>query len=145
MYLNQLNERQKESFLILASRLTMADGEDSSDEEAAIERVREEMNFDGTVDVTRVLGDIDVTAFDTHKVRVIAALELLRLAYADDYMHEAEVSMVREVCAAMGFSEDWLTTMGEWATRFNQVEELEGEMAEYRDALLSYDLQMMDM
>lgn len=147
MFLNMLNERQKESFMVLANRLTMADGEDSGDEEAALQNVREEMNFHGIVDAGRVLGDLDVAAFDTHKSRVIAALELLRLAYADEYVHEAEISLVRDVCSCMGFPEEWLTTMGEWATRFNAVEgeELEGEMAEYRDALLEHANQMMDM
>ncbi len=147
MFLDLLNERQKASFMVLASRLTMADGEDSGDEEEALNALREEMHFTGAVETSRVLGDLDVTAFDTHKSRVVAALELLRLAYADEYVHEAEIALVRDICGEMGFPEEWLTTMGEWATRFNEIggEELEGEMAEYREALVQHAHQMMDM
>jgi hypothetical protein len=47
----------------------------------------------------------------------------------------------------MGFPEEWLSTMGEWATRFNEVdnEEVEGEMLEYKQALIEHAQQMMDM
>jgi len=145
MFLEMLNDAQREAFLILASRIAMADGEDSAEEMEAIESLRQEMGVHGDIDMRRVLGDINVSAFDTHKARVIAALELLRMAYADEYVHEAEIAEVRDVCEAMGFPEEWLSTMGEWATRFNEVEgeDTEGEMAEYRDALIEHAHQMM--
>ena len=62
-------------------------------------------------------------------------------------MHEAEIAEVRLVCEAMVFPEEWLTTMGEWATRFNQVddEDVEGEMLEYKEALIQHAHQMMEM
>ncbi|WNJ98146.1 hypothetical protein L2D14_09655 [Thalassospiraceae bacterium LMO-JJ14] len=147
MFLEILNNEQREAFLVLASRIAISDGEDSAEEIAAIENLRQEMGIAGEIDMKNVLADIDVSAFDTHKSRVVAALELLRLAYADEYMHEAEIAEVREVCEAMGFPEEWLSTMGEWATRFNEVEgeEQEGEMAEYRDALIEHAHQMMDV
>lgn len=145
MFLDMLNTEQREAFLVLASRIAMSDGEDSVEEMEAIDALREEMGLQNNVDMKRVLSDIDVSAFDTHKSRVIAALELLRLAYADEYVHEAEIAEVRDVCEAMGFPEEWLSTMGEWATRFNEVEgeEQEGEMAEYREALIEHAHQMM--
>ncbi len=147
MFLEMLNPDQRESFLVLATRLAMADGEDSAEELDAIRELRREMGIQHDVDMQKVLAPIDVIAFDTHRARVIAALELLRLAYADEYVHEAEVSEVRGICSAMGFPEEWLSTMGEWATRFNQVDQdqADGEMAEYRDALIEHAQQMMDM
>ena len=147
MFLEMLNIEQRESFLVLATRLAMADGEDSSEELEAIAELRKEMGIQHDVDMNRVLGPINVMAFDSHKSRVVASLELLRLAYADEYVHEAEISEVRDICSAMGFPEEWLSTMGEWATRFNQVDhgEVDGEMAEYRDALIEHAQQMMDM
>jgi len=147
MFLEMLNTEQREAFLILANRIAIADGDDSAEEAEAMEKLRAEMGIKSSVDMNRVMADIDVKAFDTHKARVIAALELLRLAYADEYVHESEIAEVRDVCEAMGFPEEWLSTMGEWATRFNEVEgeELEGEMAEYRDALIEHAHQMMDV
>lgn len=147
MFLEMLNEDQKKSFLVLASRVTMADGEDSAEEMDALHALGREMGISTDIDIKKALGEIDVAPFDTHRSRVIAALELLRLAYADAYVHEAEVVEVRDICTAMGFPEEWLSTMGEWATRFNQVDDdaAEGEMAEYRDALIDHAHQMMDM
>lgn len=147
MFLDLLNESQREAFLILASRVAMSDGEDSAEERDALESLRREMGIHHDVDIQAVLGDIDVRSFDTHRTRVAAALELLRLAYADEYVHEAEIAEVRDICTAMGFPEEWLSTMGEWATRFNEIEgeELEGEMAEYRDALIEHAQQMMEI
>lgn len=147
MFLEILNAEQREAFLVLASRVAIADGEDSSEEMQAIDSIRDEMGLTRPVDMRKVLADLDVSPFDTHKSRVVAALELLRLAYADEYVHESEIAEVRNVCEAMGFPEEWLSTMGEWATRFNEVEDedLEGEMAEYRDALIEHAYQMMDV
>jgi uncharacterized tellurite resistance protein B-like protein len=146
MFLEMLNMPQREAFLVLASRIAISDGEDSVEEQAAIEVLKAEMGITDDVDLKRVLSDIDVSAFDTHKARVIAALELLRLAFADEYVHEAEIAEVRGICGAMGFPEEWMSTMGEWATRFNELEgkTLEGEMADYREALIEHAHQMMD-
>lgn len=147
MFLDLLNERQREAFLILASSVAMADGEDSAEEMDAMDSLRREMGIHHDVDIQAALGKIDVTSFNTHQARVVVALELLRLTYADEYVHEAEIAQVREICTAMGFPEEWLSTMEEWAMRFNAIdgEELQGEMAEYRDALVEHAHQMMDM
>lgn len=147
MFLDMLNQAQRDAFIILAGRLAVADGEDSAEELEALSELKREMGISREVNMDEILAEIDVRAFESHKSRVIAALELLRLAYADEYVHEAEVAEVRNVCEAMGFPEEWLSTMGEWATRFNEVEveEVEGEMLEYKEALIQHAHQMMDM
>ncbi|MEX0693444.1 MAG: hypothetical protein WD075_03270 [Rhodospirillales bacterium] len=147
MFLDLLSPTQREAFLVLASRIAISDGEDSSEEMEAIEDLKKEMGIYYDIDIKKILADLDVSAFDTHKSRVIAALELLRLAYADEYVHEAEIAEVRGVCEAMGFPEEWLSTMGEWATRINEIkgEDIEGEMVEYREALIEHAHQMMDV
>ncbi len=147
MFLQLLNEQQREAFLILASKVAISDGEDSAEELAAMESLKAEMDISHDVDIKKVLDGLDVSAFDTHQSRVIAALELLRLTYVDEYVHEAEVAEVRDVCIAMGFPEEWLSTMAEWASRFNEIddENIEGEMAEYRDALIKHAEQMMEV
>lgn len=147
MFLDMLNQAQRDAFIILAGRLAVSDGEDSVEELEALTALKHEMGISREVNMDEILAEIDVRAFDTHKSRVIASLELLRLAYADEYVHEAEIAEVRNVCEAMGFPEEWLTTMGEWATRFNEVEgeDVEGEMLEYKEALIQHAHQMMDM
>lgn len=147
MFLDMLNQAERDAFIVLAGRLAVADGEDSAEELEALSELKQEMGISREVQMDEILAEIDVRAFDTHKSRVIAALELLRLAYADEYVHEAEIAEVRHVCEAMGFPEEWLTTMGEWATRFSEVDDqdVDGEMLEYKEALIEHAHQMMDM
>ena len=45
MFLDLLNAPQRESFLILASRVAISDGEDSSEEMDAIEELKKEMGI----------------------------------------------------------------------------------------------------
>ncbi len=60
-------------------------------------------------------GDLDVSAFDTRQSRTVAMMEILALAYADDYLDEAESNMISDIAVAFGFSQDDLTRMAEWA------------------------------
>lgn len=148
MFLRELDEEQRETFLILAHRLAAIDGEDSPEEERMLQELRAEMDIDSTIDMSRVVAqELDVGAFDSHRVRVIAALELLLLAYADEYVHEAEVQLVTDVCFAMGFNEEWLAVMGEWATRFHDLTDEDPEdeaWRAYHDALIQHAEAMMN-
>lgn len=146
MFLNELNDAQKRAFLVLASRVTQADGEDSADEQEALEAVSAEMGIPFEFDQRAVLGDIDIAVFDNHRARVIAALELMRILHADDYVHEAELAEIRAVCKALKFPEPWIATMTEWAKRMAWAEEdpLDAQRGEYRAALMTYANRVMD-
>ena len=75
--------------------------------------------------------DIDVSMFDSHRARVIAGLELMRMLYADDYVHEAELAEIKAICRAFKFPEPWVATMTEWAKRMAWTEEeLEKKLVE---------------
>lgn len=140
MFLGELNEEQKKTFLVLASRITQADGEDSADEHEALEEVCAEMEIPLAFDQRAVLGDIDVAAYDTHRSRVIAGLELMRFLYADAYVHEAEVAEIRAICRALQFPEPWIATMTEWAKRLAWAEEdpLDSQRAQYHAELMTF-------
>lgn len=146
MFLEELNEPQKRAFLVLAHRITQADGEDSTDEQAALEDLCREMNIAFETDMKAILADINVAPFDSHRARVIAALELMRMVYADDFVHEAEVAEVLAICRAMTFPDPWVVTMREWAKRLSWTEEQpeDAQRAGYRSQLLDYAKQIMD-
>lgn len=57
MFLEMLNEPQKKSFLVLAGRVTMADGEESSEELEALLELGREMGISADVDIKAALGD----------------------------------------------------------------------------------------
>lgn len=145
MFLEHLNDPQKRAFLVLAQRITQADGEDAADEHDALQALCAEMEIPFDVDMKAILADIDVRPFDSHRARVIAVLELMRLLHADDYVHEAEVAEVLSICRAMQFPEPWVVTMREWAKRVSWTDEdpADTRRAEYRKALVDYALRIM--
>ncbi len=147
MFLAMLEDHQKPGFMVLANKVAVADGEDSLDELDALDDLKKEMNFTGEVDMSRVVGTVDVTPFDTHRSRVIVALELLLIAYADEYVHEAEIQIVRDVCFLMNFNEEWLAVMGEWATSYTELmqEEKDEAWQKYFDALMQHAQEMMEV
>lgn len=140
MFLSELNEPQKRAFLVLAHRITQADGEDSVEENEALETLSAEMDIPFDTDMKAILADIDISMFNTHRARVIAALELMRMVYADDYVHEAEVAEVLKICNAMAFPEPWIVTMREWAKRLSWTEEdtADDQRNAYHTALVEY-------
>ena len=147
MFLGMLEDHQKADFLVLASKVAAADGEDSADEQEALDELKREMNYTGDVDMSRVLGGVKVNSFDTHKSRVIVALELLLIAYADEYVHEAEIQIVRDVSFAMNFNDEWLAVMGDWATRYTELmqEEKDEVWQKYFDGLMAHAQAMMEV
>lgn len=115
MYLHLLNKKQKEAFLVLAQRISMIDGEDDLSELDALSDLKGRLGLTANPDMTAVLADPDVSAFGTHKSRVIAMVELLTLAYADDYLHDAESDMIGQISQDFGFDQNELNKLATWA------------------------------
>ena len=145
MFLEHLNEPQKHAFLVLAQRITQADGEDAADEQDALQTLCAEMGIPFDVDMKAILADVDVRPFDNHRSRVIAGLELMRLVHADDYVHEAEVAEALSICRAMQFPDPWIVTMREWAKRLSwtDADPADAQRADYRRALVGYARHIM--
>ena len=122
-----------------------ADGQDSADEFEALENLCGEMGIALDVDMAAVLGDVDVVHFDTHRSKVIVSLELMRLVYADDFIHEAEVAEVLLICREMAFPDEWIVVMIEWAKRLSwtEAEPEDSERAAYQAALVDYAHRIM--
>jgi len=115
MFLHLLTEPQKTAFLVLAQRISMADGEDSMSELDHIEDLKKRLNITAPPDMAAVLGELDLSAFDTRQSQVIILLELLSIVYADNYLHEAESSLIGDVAATFSFDQEDLNAMAEWA------------------------------
>lgn len=115
MFLHLLNQKQKEAFLVLAQRISMIDGEDDMNELDALGDLKKRLGVTTNPDMTAVLADPDISAFTSRKTRVITMLELLTLAYADGYLHDAESDMISDLSAAFGFDQDDLNGMAAWA------------------------------
>jgi uncharacterized tellurite resistance protein B-like protein len=115
MYLHLLNETQKSAILNLAYRLSVADGEDSSDELNILDDLRRQLNIEDHLDMGDVLGQLQTDAFDTDQARTIAMMELLVVTYVDGYLHEAEAALIGELAEQLGIGQERLNAMAEWA------------------------------
>ncbi len=115
MFLHLLNTSQKQAFFSLAQRTTLIDGEQDRSELRKLDDLKRRLALPDTQETDGVLGDLDVSAFDTRQSRCVAMMEILALAYSDDYLDEAESNMISDIAVAFGFNQDDLTRMAEWA------------------------------
>jgi uncharacterized tellurite resistance protein B-like protein len=115
MYLHLLNEDQKTALLKLAYRLSVADGEDGSDEIAVLDDLRLQLGVEDHPDMGDVLGALPTEVFDSPQARAIAMMELLVVTYVDGYLHEAESGLIGELATAFGIDQVGLNAMAEWA------------------------------
>jgi DnaJ-domain-containing protein 1 len=115
MYLHLLNDAQKTALLKLAYRLSVADGEDGSDELQVLDDLRGQMGVTEHPDMGDVLGALPTAVFDSPEARAIAMMELLVVTYVDGYLHEAESGLIGEIAEAFGIDQQQLNAMAEWA------------------------------
>ncbi len=115
MYLHLLNDGQKTALLMLAYRLSVADGEDGSDEIEVLDDLRVQLGVDAHPDMGDVLGALPTAVFDSPQARAIAMMELLVVTYVDGYLHEAEAGLIGELAEAFGIDQERLNAMAEWA------------------------------
>lgn len=118
MFLDSLNDAQREQVVILAHRLTAADGEDAVDEEEALRQLKAEAGYNHAVPMDRVLGELDVSAFDTRQAKTAAMLQILVLAFTDEHLHPAESKFLGQLAGAMDLSQDEFNPMVNWAYQY---------------------------
>lgn len=117
MFLGELNDSQKGSFLALATRMILADGDVAPEEDEILEAIRDEMGGGIVALPEEVFGSTNAAVFDSRRARVIAVLEILIMAHSDSHLHIDESSVLAEICGALEISADDLEAMTAWAKR----------------------------
>jgi len=117
MFLNLLNDRQKASFLALATKVVMADGGVVPEEDVTLDIRRYEMGGDISAPPDEIFGVPNTEIFDTRRSQVIVLAELYVLAYSDSDFHADERPIIQELAEAWGFSEDDCAGIEQWAVR----------------------------
>ena len=117
MFLSELNEDQKRSYLALATRMILADGDVAPEEDAVLNSIRTELGEGIIAPPEEVFGTTNADVFDTLKSRVIVVLEILVMAYSDQRLHVDEWTVLEEIRTALGVDDAALETMTAWARR----------------------------
>ncbi len=117
MFLNLLTERQKQSFLALATKVVMADGEVVPKENVTLNVRVAEMGGSIKAPPDEIYGAPNFGVFDTPQSRTIIILELLVIAYSDDEYHENERPIISQLIEHFGITADQLASYEDWAKR----------------------------
>lgn len=117
MFLNLLTERQKQSFLALATKVSMADGEVVPEENVTLKVRVAEMGGHIKAPPAEIYGDANFDIFDTPQSRIIVILELMVIAYSDAEYHEDERPIIDELIERFGFTSDQISRFEDWAKR----------------------------
>lgn len=117
MFLGTFNDDQKRAFLVLADAVINADRRLAPQEEAMIALMRAEMGMPDGEPVPTMDEAAAVAAFDSHRVRVAAMLELTGLGLADAEMAAEEALALARLGAAFGFTETQILGQRDWVLR----------------------------
>jgi len=110
MYLNYLDEKQQRVFLEAAVLMVRSDETVAAVEQAMIDRIRAESQFDlaeprGRLAIEKLISK----AVDTYREpaqRNVFTLELAGVCVIDGESHEAEIRVLAEFADALGVSEE---------------------------------------
>ncbi|WNJ98160.1 hypothetical protein L2D14_09735 [Thalassospiraceae bacterium LMO-JJ14] len=117
MFLNLLTDRQKQSFLALATKIVMADGEVVPKEHVTLNVRVAEMGGNFKAPPDEIYGEPNFAVFDTPLSQAIVVLELLVIAYSDEEYHENEKPIVDQLIDKFEISPDHLEMFENWAKR----------------------------
>lgn len=117
MFLNLLTERQKQSFLALATKVVMADGGVVPEENVTLDVRKAEMGGNIMAPPEEIFGEPNFAVFDTERSKRIVVMELLVLAYSDDEYHVTERPIIEAFAEEFGFTDEQVKKIEDWAIR----------------------------
>lgn len=116
MFLNRLNDQEKNSFIQLAHHLAHSDGSVAQQEEDVIAKYCMEMQIDdieyseGAFNLDEVL---KIFKADSHKKIVL--LEIMALVFADGILDDAEQEVINQIIDAFKLNPNLAIVYKEWA------------------------------
>jgi len=117
MFLNMLDEEEKQAFALLAEKMIEADGIVVGSEAAALAALEGEMGISRQEASRRPVEEL-AGIFRSRRTQAVALLELIGLGYSDTSFCVDEKSIVSVAANAMGFSSDELSTLEGWVKRY---------------------------
>lgn len=117
MFLGQLEDRQKEAFLVLADRVIRADGVVAEQEEAMLAAMKTEMGLPSDMRPDdRSVEDV-APLFSSRPSKVAALLELIGLSMADGHYHDDEAAVLESIKNSFNVTPAEYEVMRNWVIR----------------------------
>lgn len=117
MFLNKLNEKEKESFLSLAHHIANCDDNFSQEEQKMISAYCREMTT-LDIDYDEELFDLDSTLnnFGTLQSQKIVLIELFALVFSDGhYIHDEEVKIIEAMTQKFNIDANLVDVFANWS------------------------------
>ncbi len=121
MFLHDLTERQKRTFLILAKQFVLADSKVTSTEEKHLESMQRDVCAEIPSDAESYDKKELMASFDTSQSQISIMLELITLGYIDGEFSEEENQFIHELANTFGISEGKLEKYANWALKHYEV------------------------
>ena len=122
MFLHELTELQKETFICLAHDIIVSDGILRADEKFMMEQLRREIGLSNDFEPHYItLEGID-SIFDTRSARIAVLLNLIRLAYADGAFEIEERFLLAEICQIFSIDSRLFALAENWVRRLIALE-----------------------
>ena len=122
MFLETLNQEQKEAFMCLAYDVAVSDGDLALGEEAMMQDMRREMNLDEHFEPRYLDIEGIETVFTSKKSRSIAMISLIRLGYADGAFEIEEQCFLEDLCRAFEITSEDFKLIDNWVRRLISLE-----------------------
>jgi tellurite resistance protein len=123
MWLSLLTEEQRKALLGLAHNVVVSDGLLDPNEERMMNEFKREMQLHPQVQADYLELDGIDHVFDTHRARVIALLNLLRLSYVDGAFEVEEECLLTEISQVFGFERTEFQLLENWVKRLVALEQ----------------------
>ena len=117
MFLNNLSDEEKKSFLTLAKEFILVDGELSPEEEDLVRVMKAEMNIEEGYPEGQMTRQQLFKKFDSRRSQVSAIIEMQGLGYANMEYHTQEKAFVQEMADTFGISDEELNVIDDWVVR----------------------------
>lgn len=117
MFVQNLNDQQKQILMSLAQRIVAADGVIHEKEQLILDYLGQQCPGTDAAQTGVISGDDLADAFPNQRSIVSLILELLGAAYADESFDQAEKEVVEKIAADLCVPEDLLEQMEAWVQR----------------------------
>jgi len=114
MYLNYLEENEKQAFLQLANAIANADGELCDKEKTIIGYYCNEMNINNFAHDQQKSIDALAMEFKSMRSKKITILELMSIVHANGEFKKEEKMIVDLLVQKFGISQDYLNDVEKW-------------------------------
>jgi uncharacterized tellurite resistance protein B-like protein len=122
MFLYELDQNQKETFICLAHVVVVSDGELSPGEQLMMGELKREIGLSSEFEPHYMPIDGIGEIFNTRSSRVATIIALTRLGYSDGAFEIEEQFLLREICATFEVTESDFTIIENWVRRLIALE-----------------------